>query len=60
MLRKFNKVNLRLRSVRVKSINSVIAHAASLMLTGIPPIVCESVITELYCSVRKSIEALVD
>jgi len=51
---------MRLKRVRMKGFNSVIAHAASFMLTGVPPVVCESVIVELYCSVRKSIGSLMD
>jgi hypothetical protein len=53
-------MNLRLKPVRVKSLQTVIAHAASMMLTGVPPVVCETVITELYCSMKKSLHSLVD
>ena len=52
--------SVRWRRVRVKGLNTVIAHAASLVLTGVPPVVCESVINELYCTVRKSIHSLMD
>ena len=52
--------SVRWRRVRVKGLNTVIAHAASLVLTGVPHVVCESVINELYCTVRKSIHSLMD
>ena len=52
--------SVRWRRVKVKGLNTVIAHAASLVLTGVPPVVCESVINELYCTVRKSIHSLMD
>jgi hypothetical protein len=39
-------------------ITSVIAHAASLVLTGVPPAVCECVLTEMYSSVKKSISSI--
>ncbi len=39
----------------MRQINSFIACAASLVLTGVPPLVCESVLDEVVCSVRKSI-----
>jgi len=45
----------RLYRFKAKELNSVIAYAASLMLTGVTPAVCESVLTEFYCSVRKSL-----
>ena len=51
---------MRLKRVRVKEFNSVIAHAASFMLIGVPPVVCESVINELYCTVKKSISSMMD
>lgn len=50
----------RLYRVPAKELNSVLAYAASLMLNGIPPVVCESVINELYISVRKSITSLIN
>lgn len=31
------------------------ACAAALMLTGVPAVICESVLDEFYCSVKKSI-----
>jgi hypothetical protein len=43
---------------RLKGLNSILAHAAALMLTGVPPVVCETVLDEVYCSVRKSIERI--
>jgi hypothetical protein len=39
--------------------SSVLAYAASLMLTGVPPAVCESVINEVYISVKKSISSII-
>jgi hypothetical protein len=49
----------RLYRVPAKELNSVLAYAASLMLNGIPPVVCETVINELYHSIRKSISSLI-
>lgn len=46
------------RQFRVKELNSILAYAAALMLTGVPPLVCESVLDEFYCSVKKSIERI--
>lgn len=43
------------RRYTVKEVNSLIAYAASLVLTGVPPLVCESVLDGFYCSVRKSL-----
>lgn len=48
-----NKV---LRKFSAKELNSMIAQAAALMLTGIPAVVCETVLDEFYCSLRKGIE----
>jgi hypothetical protein len=48
-----------LHRIKAPEISSVLAYAASLMLTGIPPAVCESVITEVYASVKKSISSFV-
>jgi hypothetical protein len=50
----------RLYRVPAKELNSVLAYAASLMLNGIPPVVCETVINEFYISVRKSISSLIN
>ena len=44
---------------KITEVNSVIAYAASLMLTGVPPIVCESVISGFFCSVKRSIDTLI-
>ena len=44
---------------KAQELNSVIAYAASLMLTGVPPAVCESVLAEFYCSVRKSLHTII-
>ena len=46
------------KGVRFKELNSILAYAAALMLTGVPAVVCESVLDEFYCSVRKSIERI--
>lgn len=43
---------------RMKELNSFLACAAALVLTGVPPLVCESVLDGFYCSVRKSIERI--
>ena len=47
------------RKIKAPEISSVLAYAASLVLTGIPPVVCESVITEVYSSVKKSISSFI-
>lgn len=39
----------------MKEVNSVIAYAASMVLTGVPPLVCESVLDGFYGAVRKSL-----
>jgi hypothetical protein len=44
--------------IRVPELSSVLAYAASLMLTGVPPAVCESVIAEVCASVKKSISSI--
>ncbi|WP_162944538.1 hypothetical protein [Flavisolibacter nicotianae] len=43
---------------RLRGINSILAHAAALMLSGVPAVLCETVLEEVYCSVRKSIERM--
>jgi hypothetical protein len=48
-----------LQKIKTPELSSVIAYAASLMLTGVPPAVCESVITEVYSSVKKSISSII-
>ena len=53
------KLRTRIARVKAKEVNSVLAYAASFMLTGVPPIVCESVINEFYSSVRKSISTII-
>lgn len=52
-------IRARLQRIKVKEVHSVIAYAASLMLTGVPPAVCESVLEELYCSVKKSLHTII-
>jgi hypothetical protein len=49
-----------LHRLKAPELSSMLAYAASLMLTGIPPAVCESVITEVYSSVKKSISSIVN
>ena len=39
------------------NLNAIIAHAASLMLTGVPPEVCESVINGVVSSVKRSLNS---
>jgi len=48
-----------LQKIKTPELSSVLAYAASLMLTGVPPAVCESVITEVYSSVKKSISSII-
>jgi hypothetical protein len=48
-----------LQRMKTPELSSVLAYAASLMLAGIPPAVCESVITEVYSSVKKSISSII-
>jgi hypothetical protein len=49
-----------LQRLKTPEISSVLAYAASLMLTGVPPIVCECVITEVFSSVKKSVSTIID
>ena len=49
------KYKLGIQDIDIKGMNKILAYAASLMLAGISPEVCESTITEVYCSVKKSI-----
>jgi hypothetical protein len=46
--------------IRVPELSSVLAYAVSLMLTGVPPSVCESVLSEVCASVKKSISSIID
>ena len=48
-----------LQRLKAPELSSVLAYAASLMLTGVPPVVCESVINEVYVSVKKSISSII-
>ena len=50
-----NKERTRQYRFNAKELNSVIAYAASMVLSGVPPVVCESVLTEFYCSLKKSL-----
>jgi hypothetical protein len=52
-------VRIKIQSFKAKEVNTVLAYAASLMLTGIPPMVCESAINEVLCSVKKSLSTLI-
>lgn len=46
------------RSLSIGGVHSLLAYAASLLLTGVPPEVCESTINEVVCSVKRSLSAL--
>ena len=46
-----------IQRIKASQLNSVIAYAASLMLTGVPAVVCESVLMEVFSSVKKSIDS---
>jgi len=48
-----------LQKIKTPELSSVLAYAASFMLTGVPPIVCESVLNEVYSSVKKSISSII-
>jgi len=48
-----------LQRLKTPEISSVLAYAASLMLTGVPPAVCESVITGVFSSVKKSVTSII-
>ena len=52
------KEEVRREWFRLREINSVLAYAASMVLTGVPPLVCESVLDEFYGAVRKSFERI--
>jgi hypothetical protein len=52
-------VRIKIQSFKAKEVNAVLAYAASLMLTGIPPMVCESAINEVFCSVKKSLSTFI-
>ena len=45
--------------LKTPEISSVLAYAASLMLTGVPPSVCESVISGVFTSVKKSVASII-
>jgi hypothetical protein len=47
-----------LQKIKAPELSSVLAYAASFMLTGVPPVVCESVLNEVYNSVKKSIASI--
>jgi hypothetical protein len=44
--------------IKTKEFHSVLAFAASLVLTGVSPLVCESVISEVVCSVKRSLSSI--
>jgi hypothetical protein len=48
----------RLKQFRRRDVNVVIAMVASFVLTGIPPIVCETVLDEVVTSIKKKIGVL--
>jgi hypothetical protein len=48
-----------LQRLKTPEVSSVLAYAASLMLTGVPPAVCESVIAEVFSSVKKSVSSII-
>jgi hypothetical protein len=50
---------IRGKRLQFKQLNSVLACAASLVLTGVPPVVCESVLDEVVYSFRKSIVRMI-
>jgi hypothetical protein len=52
-------VENQMHGLSVKSVHTVLAYAASFMLSGMPVEVCESTLTEMYCSVKKSLSALI-
>jgi hypothetical protein len=41
-----------------QEVNSVLACAASLLLTGVPQLVCESVIAGVVCRFKNTIKAV--
>ena len=43
----------RFRQVRKKDVNIMIAFAASFLLNGVPPIVCETVLEEVVTTIKK-------
>jgi hypothetical protein len=45
--------------IKAPELSSVLAYAASFMLTGVPPVVCESILNEVYSSVKKSISSII-
>lgn len=49
----------RFRRLQTRELHAMIAYAASLMLSGVPPEVCESALTNFYCSVKKSLHSIV-
>jgi len=53
------KNSFTLQRWKAPEISSMLAYAASLMLVGVPPAVCESVITEVYASVKKSLSSII-
>jgi hypothetical protein len=48
-----------LQNFKTPELSSVLAYAASLMLTGVPPVICENVITEVCASLKKSISSII-
>ncbi len=50
---------MKLPHVNMKRINAMIAYTAALVLTGVPPVVCQSVIDEFYCTLKKSVDKII-
>ena len=48
----------RIIQFRKRDLNEAIALVASFILTGVPPIVCESVLDEVVTSIKKKIGVL--
>ena len=38
-----------------KDLNSILAYAASMMLTGVPPVVCDLLLEEVFGVMRESL-----
>jgi hypothetical protein len=55
---KRTKTLFALQRIKKKELGSVLAYATSFMLNGLPPAVCETVLTEVYSSVKKSISSI--
>jgi hypothetical protein len=56
---RIGKRTYRIQSIDVRRVNAVLGLAASLVLSGVPPEVCENTISEVVTSVRKSLMNLI-